>query len=449
MNQQKTLAEKNILKCFGIYIVIFLFYYLFYGIAGHGSEVKQYMIILQSFYFIVFSFCIYGFYKIRFTKFEFYFLIFLYSLICGFFVRYISWTFLDEPFLGGIDSYTYDSFGQDAFKNNLDYATFTQLILEKGFDIDDLGMAFFIYLSYKVFGVFGGQNFLIILNAFAITGCAWRLNYILEYFNINYKIKKFCVAIYAFLPFLTLTAGVGLKENFFVFVILSSFYFMFKFKEYKNKRYFLYSGLFIFASFFFRIVICAILIITYLVLFLTNEKNKKLFLKLIFIGFIGGFFAIDLILHLLYGISLEQITSGTESRTTNVDQSIGSGGKWFLQIVALFLGPFANFAKFSNYSSPDSTGTLMKGILGFPLLIGLFYSIKNYDLKSYPLLTYFIANATMLVFIARCLDFRYQIVLYPLTLPFIAQALQTKKLNKLFYTYCVFLFIILGFYNYR
>ena len=408
------------------------------------------MLFLQAFFFVAYTIAIITCLKVNLTKFEFYTFVFIYSLIAATLIRIISWDNLNEPFLGGVDSITYDHYGNLITQKTLSLSSYFNKIREDGFGIDDLGMP---AILYPVYGLFGpgklSQNFLILLNAFAITGCAWRMDGILKYFQIQRKVRKFSLAVFAFLPFLSLTAGVGLKENFFLYIIMSGFYYMFRYKVTKDKKYFIYAFLLSLCTFFFRLATCAMMILSFFICLISNDKNGKYIMKLLGFGSLIGFFLLSFILLTLFGRNLEAFIAIAEYRTGQVSEGVGSIGQWIIGFLAIFFGPFANFSQLSEYAIVHSSGVLLKSVLGFPIIMGIIYYTKNFSYKFFPLLVYFILNSLMVVLVGVSLDMRYQIPFYPMVIPYAAKFIQDKSFSQTFYYYILLLFLLIWFYNLR
>ena len=444
-----SLGGGNIFKCLVAYVVIFIIFFAFYAFAGYKEEVPEYMVFLQFFYFIFYTTALLGAYKVSFTRKEFYVYVFIYSVIAALLIRELSWEFRNEPFLGGVDSQTYNSFGKIAINQDLPYLKYVDILSEE-WGLDDQGMSFVIYFVYKIAGsAIAAQYLLLFINAFVITGCAWRLDGIMRYFQIERKLRRFCVAVYAFFPFLSLTAGVGLKENFFLFIIISAFYYMFRYKETKYRKYLLFTVIFCILTIFFRLATFAMMIISLFICLIGTEKNGKGLMRLMILGAVVGALAMSILLTVLFGRNLEAFLTIAASRTGQVSEGVGSIGSWVIGFLAVFLGPFPNFSKLSEYALVHSSGVLMKGVLGFPILMGMIYYSRKYITKFYPLLVYFLMNTLMVVLVGVSLDMRYQIPFFPLALPYAARYLQDRKLKLYFLYYIAFLFILIFFYNRR
>lgn len=444
-----SLGGDNIFKCLAAYFILFLLFFSFFGIAGYKEYIPGYMLYLQFFYFIFYTGALLAVYKIKISRREFYWIVFIYSVICSLLVRQLSWEFRGEPFLGGIDSQTYNGMGSMALNKDLPYSRFLAINSED-WGIDDQGMSFIIYLVYKISGsVIAGQYVLLLLNSLFIAGCAWRLDGLMKSFQIERKIRRFLVAVYAFFPFLSLTAGVGLKENFFLFIIISSFYYMYRWKEIKSFKYFLFTSLCIIGCVFFRAATFAMMILSFFICIISTPRNGKKIMRLMILGAIVGALSLGVILTILFGRNLETFLAIAAVRSGRDPEAGLSITQWIISTLAIFFGPFPNFAKVSEYAIVHSAGVLMKGVLGFPILWGLWNLSRRYISIFYPLLVYFVLNMLMAVLVNVSLDMRYQIPFFPLALPFAGKILQEKELRFFFLVYIGLLFILIFFYNRR
>lgn len=444
-----TLGGGNIFKCLAAYVGIFVIFFTFYAFAGYKEDVPGYMVFLQFFYFIFYTTALLGAYKVNFTRKEFYVYVFIYSIIAAFLVRELSLEYVNNPFLFSPDANKYNWLGSNAVNKDLPYSKFLNTISED-WGLDDNGMPFIIYVTYKLAGnAIAGQYLLLFINAFVITGCAWRLDGIMRYFQIERKIRRFCVSVFAFFPFLSLTAGVGLKENFFLFIIISAFYYMFRYKETKYRKYLLFTVIFCLLTIFFRLATFAMMIISFFICMIGTEKNGKGLMRLMILGAVGGALSLSILLSILFGRNLDVFLSIAANRTGQVSEGVGSIGSWVIGFLAVFLGPFPNFSKLSEYAIVHSSGVLMKGVLGFPILMGMIYYSRKLITKYYPLLVYFLMNTLMVVLVGASLDMRFQIPFFPLALPYAARYLQDRKLKLYFLYYIAILFILIFFYNRR
>ncbi len=444
-------ASKNMKGVLYAYIGIFVFFYVYYALAGHGERIPDYMLFLQGLYFVGYTGSLFIVAWPRFSLNLQALLIFVYSLFFAVLIRWISWKYLNKPFFGGVDSVNYDRLGIIGVSHGMSYGQYLDYLNAIHTHIDDLGMTSIVYWIYRIFGAgFSGQNALLVANAVTIAASAYPLDGIMRNVGISLSVRRFCTAAYCCMPFLSLTAAVGLKENFFVFVILEAFCFLLRYQETRDVRHLLFALFFAACTLFFRIAIFAMLIISVAIALIARESNKKGLLRWIFIGVLGGSLLLSFVVGILYGKDIEAVLAVTESRAKSSIKSIGGTLTWIVSGLSVIFGPYANFVKMIQYAIVHSSGLLLKGVMGYPMLVGLWIAIRQYSWRYYTLLTYFLLHAIMVVVCGVSLDLRYQITLFPLTLPFILKSWQERKNNRFFFlVYFVVLFGLTWFYNKR
>ena len=447
-----TRVKRNIDRIVYVYISIFLLMFIYYGLTGYREQIPGYMIFLQLFYFIAYTVSIYLFTRYHLNRRSILSYIFIYSLIAGFTVRAISWSYLNEPFLGGVDSQTYDWLANFGVSRGFSYSKYLTYLRHNELNVDDWGMPSIVYWTYRVFGNGRfGQDMLIVVNAIAITAAAYLIDNLLKSFGTEQQTRFFCLAVYGCFPFLSLTAAVGLKENFFCLLIIGTFCQLQRYSKTRRICHLTLAGVFIVGCFFFRVATFAMLIISMLVSLISKESNKKLVLTLIIIGCFIGVMGLSVVLQHLYGLDIDVILGLNDARTAEGATTIGSAGMWIIQGVSLIFGPYANFAKMSEYAIVHSSGVLLKGVIGFSMIVGILYSIKHLQWQYYAIIAYMLMHSIMLVLAGVSLDMRYQITAYPLALPFVAQYVQ-KNINndkKNYAEYIGILFFLVWFYNKR
>lgn len=445
-------AKCNIHNILVSYICIFCLLFFYYALLGYKEHIPSYMLCLQLYYAITYIFICITSIKSSKTSSSIYRAIFAYSLFSSIVVRTVSWHYLNEPFLNAVDSVTYDYFATCSVSKQMSLSTYFEYIFNTtNLSVDDLGMTFILYIIYNIFGdSIWGQNIMLLLNSIVITIYSIKLNKIMGYYGIQKKVRHFCLAAFTCFPFLSLTAAVGMKENFFVFFIVLTFYYLTKYKHTGNRSNLNKALVFLFFTLFFRLAIFAILIITTFVLLISdNEKKKKTILYTLIISSIIGFMSLNFILEIIYGINLNQVLATTEYRSESMKSSMGGNTQWLVNVLSVFCGPFPNFNRVGQYAIVHSSGLMMKLMFNFYMIVGLGTIVLKYQNKQYHMLAYFLLNFVMLVLAGVALDMRYQITLYPIMMPLIAISLQEFNNQKIFWIYLLFITSIVFFYNNR
>lgn len=441
---------KNIYIILIIYICMFISLYLYYAFIGYNENIPNSIINLQLYFFASYFICLLASLIIQ-KEIALYAIIFIYSILSSSIVRYYSWSLFNEPFFGAIDSIKYDYLATSASISNFSYKEFINYsLLQKGLNIDDLGMYSIVYWIYNLFGSGkSGQNTLMIINSFLILFSSIKMNKIIKEYGIQKKVRYFSLILFGCFPFLSITAAVGLKENFFILLIINSFYYILKYKNKKSIYLLLKVLFFIFLSLFFRTAISIMLLITLIIALITTYNNRKKIIYMILLSSIVGLFLIDIIIESLFGISLQFILGVSEARTQNMGNLNGSL-KWILQGIACILGPFPNFNRAGDYAILHSSGLLLKMIINILVFINLVYISCKFEYKKYSLLVYYLMNMTMLILSAVAFDMRYHITLFPLIIPLFAIYIQKYKITNNLILICILVPITLTIlYNLR
>jgi hypothetical protein len=249
-------------------------------------------------------------------------------------------------------------------------------------------------------------------------------------------------------PFLSVTAAVGLKENFFCLFIVTSFYFMYKYKKSKNIFSLVFAFISIFCCSFFRMAIPLMIIISLMILLMVNKKNSKKILVTVFVIFVIGVICLDIIFAFVFPYSLGHLLAVTFHRASKASNNIWVF--WVALVVSSFIGPFSNFSKAVGYALLSNSGLLFKTLISFPLLVGIWHIIKTYNYQYYALIAYVGMGFIMVGLSGASLDMRYQVTFFPFMLSIIAYAFQKQKINNLiYYSYIILSCAIIILYNYR
>lgn len=348
-----------------------------------------------------------------------------------------------------LDSVAYDNYARQGVQLNFSYHQYINAILDHGWKIDDLGMSSIVYWVYSIFGSGEfGRNVMLLINAIIIVWATSNLDKLAGIFNIESGVRSFIITAFGCFPFLSLTGALGLKENFFIFLVVSSFYYSYAFWIQKRRRYLIIAILFVVSTMFFRMATFAMVAFSVLLIPLSTYKNKKVLLYGLIIGTVIIALSLDMILGKLYGRSLDQVLSVTNNRAQRMN-SMGGSAKWIIQSLAVLCGPFPNFSRSVGYTIIHSSGTLFKAIIDFYALATIYSTIRKFDYTQYPFLAFLVMNFVMLVLGGVALDLRYQIIIFPIVLIMAAKAIQKNKYSLIGTVYMLFLIALIFFYNIR
>lgn len=378
-----------------------------------------------------------------------YIIIGLYSLVSIFLFREISLIFRGEPFLGSVDSVTYDNYATYAVHRKMDVKTFCNYVITSGFRLDDLGMFSIVYFVYSLCGDSAcGSNMLLVINVLVIVCSVIKLNGLMTLFDITGEVRRLGVIAYGCLPILSLTAAVGLKENYFTFLIICFFYYIYKYKE-RNKLYYLFIALsFAILCVFFRTAISSMLVVVAVYTVLISSKHRKILLYLTFGGFGIGIYLLSNVIEIISDKSLDAVINTADYRAGNMVIG-GVDMSWPLQALATLVGPFPNFSRGTSYALVHSADLILKMVVSCGFLLMIWKIVKNYIVNFYPMLLFYLMHLIMVVLSGVAMDIRYQITAFPVVLVFVACSLK-EKISKTFLTcYCCCILGLIYLYNIR
>lgn len=429
-----------------IYIIAIFVTYL----HGYKEAIPHYMLSLQVIiavaYFISFHFCI----KLE-SKRSIFCFIFLNFLAFSLLLRYTFIECTGDAYANiiGNDSYKYE---RNALRFiDKDYMTFVKGIINRGpMNIDDLGYSSIIYFITRFFqDINWARNAVLLLNSLAITYSSYFIYRLCTILNLSDRLALSAAIIYGLFPFFYVSSAVGLKENIFCFLIIGSFYYMYKYKQKRVFTAFLSSCIFILLTFFFRSAITLMLIFSYIPLLYCNQYNRK---KSIYIGILCGGILISLLPIIVLeftGISMEHVSRVTEARLTRTGESKIT--QWLIQILSSTIGPFPNFTRAAQYGIYHNSGLLLKCFLSFFTYIGAYQALKKLEYQFYPIILFLLMGYSMLVLSGVALDMRYHVTfLFAFMIMAIKGIQEYIPNNKyLLYPYTICCILIITFYNIR
>lgn len=432
-----------------IYIILYLFFVFYYAFEGYKEEIPTYMFYIQILYALCYFIALCYAYKNKSIK---YLLVnvCLYSIFFSGLLRWCFWTYTGMPFASAVDSYNYESFAVTSLHFIKDFPDYVSYILSIDFmKFDDLGYTTFCYIVYNLFGnAEVARNVMLFVNALFITFSSLFLYKLMVVLSIKKTYARFLGGVWGFFPFFSVTSAVGLKENIFCFFVIGAFYFMYSYKE--NK---FFISLFLFFVFilmcaFFRIAVAFMLFLSFIIIILTNEKNKKGILMVFLLFFLIGISLLSILINMM-GRSWEILLATTNDRF----KSMGGGSnsfKWGVQIMSAFIGPFPNFSRAVSYGFIHSAGLLFKVIISFPFILGVYYVVRDLEYRYYPLLAFVFMGMVMLVIAGVALDMRYQVTFFSMMLPIIALSFSKRCFFRSLYGIyiCCIIFTIM-LYNMR
>ena len=362
------------------------------------------------------------------------------SLLISFATRIFFLDYYNAPFGIAVDSYRYDFMVIPLLEKRFS-------LLSPHIETDDLGYPYILYQVYKMSGnVELGIMLMVFINSLFLIGSSYLLYRLAILLGFSTREAMIAGGLYGFNPFLYITSSVGLKEVIFCFLIISSFYYMFKWKLKKKTGSFVLCVCFILSTIFFRSAICLMLLICLGVCAITTDSNKKKVLRfLIICGICSPIFA-NYILESFTGNSFEKINTIAQTRNSVMGSGITGS---LVQMCAALIGPFPNFFRLGQYALLFSGGILLKSILNIFLFIGVWKVIQNLNYKFYPLVLYSLFGIISVILAGVALDMRFVITFFPSIILVSLYAIQRMRKTGIFYAYLSFLVIVTVFYNVR
>lgn len=328
-------------------------------------------------------------------------------------------------------------------------------VLQNEISFDDWGFFSVMYLFYSFSGSLeGGRILMILANTLAVFVSARYLYDMLKTLGFTSQIVNFIVALFFLSPFCFVITSAGLKENFFVLLIVLSLCFAVRFSLDRERRCLYLSVLYASLCFFFRPPVAGMLLIMIVAIAFIKERNKYAMLRWGVVLAILALPFFGLIIQKAFGVSLNHLISVTNYRFRNIGDA-QSG--WAVNVVGALIGPFPNFTRSDTYGIYYSGILLLKSLLGSFFYVGLYTAWKQKKIVYIPLMLYWLLNVSMYILGGISLDYRYQITVFPIFLCFVALGLEHYKIDKakrqqrgyFILSYSILVLIVILFYNLR
>lgn len=339
--------------------------------------------------------------------------VFLYSCVITIMFFVVSIYYNGDTFcFSPPDSYTYYDFG---IKNYL--TSFDQILYHleaRGWSMEDWGMPLFITYVFKIINSKEVVNFIYILLSTFSSASIYRISK--NFMSIKYAyvcaIAFYCSSIMMYLN------SILLKEPLFLFIVLSSFDFFYKFVSTHKIKNLIVSIFLSLLILFFRPAVLIILLTSYALYFVFN-KNKKIKYVAISLVVVGLLYSSTLI----YEIYLEYVRGGDVEMVQdfiydNRKETLESYSKTFMfftNVISSIAGPFPYFTYAENnpYNPFYSSGLLFKLLLVPFFYLGFLYNIKNMNFNIFPLYAFFIISSFFLMLLLDALEIRKSVIHLP------------------------------------
>ncbi len=437
----------NVTKLFIAVVFISIYYFiLFLYIYNKKNILPDTDIFFIQLSSILLYFCIPVFFQIR--QDQLHYVIFIIQFIFGTFL-FTYYYIHNIPYgFDAVDAFSYEKIANES--KDLSIIQFIKTLNKKyDLSISDYGFPFIRYLIAQITKNTTIQNYLlVILNSILISFSSKILGLLANNF-LNQENTKALILFWGLNPFSIYTSPSGMKENVFIFIIIITFYFLQKYYSYNKKKYLFLFFTFLILTFFFRWFITIFILTVFLFKKLYQSTALNKFLPLIFIGLplIGLFFASF--------INFLGINNNPFINTALAVQEYRAGGTegYIANFISSWVGPFPSIIYVSQKAPLIyAIGNLIKMVLSFYFIFGIYFVYKYKIKKLYPIVLYIIFNIFLVVVSNTALDMRFQYTMLPfyLMLSFFGIQYYNKKTILLPLSYLIFIVTpIIIFYNFR
>lgn len=328
------------------------------------------------------------------------------------------------------------------------------IITVYGVNYDDIGYPTIIWLSYNLFGKYGSEA-LLFLNAVIV---AWGsvLFYKLSSNFVSPRYARMIALLWGCMPFAVYQASTGLKENFFLFFVVCSFFYLYNYYKRKLIVDFFLAVLFCLFLFLFRLACGYMALLSLLSVFFVRAHFVKRNLKLLIsIVFVIGLLLFPIIVGRIgeqRGITYDHLVHKSDMKTES-----GGTAMYIANGISGTIGPIPSFASNDelkrNYMPRYSFTLYVKLIVSFFFWYSLCYFIRIRDLKALPLIIFSLLDILMVIFSYFALQIRMQWPHIPFFFLLATIGYLNYKKNRLnntiFHIYLLFSFVLVLLYNIR
>ncbi len=330
----------------------------------------------------------------------------LYSVLFVFTLNIISFYYNNDFFVfDGVDAALYHDVAIQI--NKMNHMPKYIFLLKNEFAYSDMGMPLLLSLIYK----FVESN--LMLNFFYIIIGIYTalLIYNISLFYMSKRYSFICSLSYSLSSYTLFYLSSGLKEPVLIFLVYLSIYIYLKKIYFKNKI-FLHNLILLLIPlgliFFFRPVIIAFLLISFMASYFFKLKSKgyKVFFSIVILLLVSQLYPVlnqerD---SFLYGGSLATLIDYNLRFSGLIKGSVGF--TYFTNVVSSLFGPFPNFDSENIRLSIFASSLVFKSFLSIFFLLSTITIIRNKIIKLYPLLIFIFLEIISLVLIMEGLELR-------------------------------------------
>jgi hypothetical protein len=408
------------------------------------DSVPQAPILFFNYFFILFYFFI--FFINRVTLKIIHFFILVSNIILGS-MLYIHYIDIGLPYgYDAADAYFYEMVSKQTVGIGLyDFFKWVRFHIK---DFSDWGFVFFRFVLGKVTTNSEAQIYLLILVNCIFYSLALKRFGDLLLIDFDKKLVKIVIFLLGINSYSIYIHASGLKENIFLFFIISSFYFLRKINvEFSAINVVIFSiNVFIVSTFRWYVALFFLVILFY-------NFVKKFSLVNILLPF-------SLLILILAGAFISNVTEFFKIQEGQIyiakslqQYRIGTFFGLLSNFLASLIGPFASFLD-AKQLAPIlyNSSNFFKSILSFFFWFGFFLSFKERYYKIYPYIIFCSLNIFLVNASATSFDMRFQYTMIPFF--YLISIYGTlNSIKKIKYFFAIYLFVVLlpviFFYNQR
>ena len=281
--------------------------------------------------------------------------------------------------------------------------------------LDDFGFTCILYIVYSLFEPELGIHVMLLINSLAVTiACKYVYKIGKEYLTV--ETAKLAVAVVGVTSFSMTTSAKGLKENFFILIVVSASYFLLQYRRNGGLKNLIRFFIIALCSVFFRLAILPIFILAYFSKFIQNSLKKRYFLIFVCLMAITIYIGLRIMNYLLImrGFSDDIFLEHYENQYN--DSAFGGLTNTITNLVFGILGAVPSFVSSpekAQYITLNNFTLLVSFFSGSLFISGIYKILKNRS-ELFPLVVISLLNILMITVMSFSFDYRYRFVIFPL-----------------------------------
>jgi len=393
-------------------LALFVLMALYYAFLGYKEEIPVYMEISRFIVSVVYIFMIVlCFSEIKTTN-----LIYMNTFIFLLTVCLIKF-YYNSAGLGEF-GYAYDSYGIQNFVFTYgDRPLYKFLLTIRSHTRATRNDYAIFIINYFFYNIYPDRTFvvyaIVVFNTICIHFLAAMIYRLQMQLTGSQSISRLTAILVCASPFMIINVVGGLKEVFFMTVVMADFYFIYRLRKKRTMINWIGSLFFACLSIYFRSAIIYMLLMALFVAVTISRKNSNLYL----VGVVGLMLitstVLPYIMQNVLGVSIEGILYTADYRLSQADNS-NSLYAAIGPFLAGIIGPYAKLERAGSYAFIHALAIFMKGCFGWFFIRGCYQIIKHKMIDYFPILIFTFYSIYMIVLAGVSFDMRYHMVHVPL-----------------------------------